>query len=391
MDFEFTEEQENFRKSIIDFCKTGMPPTPASPADMPSYIRDVTGKISQKGWFGLCIPKEYGGTGGNPIDRVIYYEEMMYNGAPEALCVHGMSFSELGKMCLNYGSEELKRTWLPLIAAGEVIGQTYTEPEAGTDMTRIQTRAARQGDHYIVNGQKMFSSAIQELHYSLLMARTDSDAPPEKGISFFVLDNTSPGINISPIMTMGGLRTNQVFLDNVQIPCENLVGEENRGYDYYINEKPFYLNKSPGSEVGVLRRSFDNLVQYVKQNNVEEILPDRNSVVRQKLAEMSTNIEAARLLTYRMAWMETQGIDISLIASIVRVLTVETLLNFDNAAMQLFGLSSLLSPGSEYAPLGGILEERYRMDAMQWFNRSGISYARTCIATQGLGFSKLYS
>jgi 3-oxocholest-4-en-26-oyl-CoA dehydrogenase alpha subunit len=391
MDFEFTEEQENFRKSIIDFCKTGMPPTPASPADMPSYIRDVTGKISEKGWFGLCIPEEYGGTGGNPIDRVIYYEEMMYNGAPEALCVHGMSFSELGKMCLNYGSEELKRTWLPLIAAGEVIGQTYTEPEAGTDMTRIQTRAARQGDHYIVNGQKMFSSAIQELHYSLLMARTDSDAPPEKGISFFVLDNTSPGINISPIMTMGGLRTNQVFLDNVQIPCENLVGEENRGYDYYINEKPFYLNKSPGSEVGVLRRSFDNLVQYVKQNNVEEILPDRNSVVRQKLAEMSTNIEAARLLTYRMAWMETQGIDISLIASIVRVLTVETLLNFDNAAMQLFGLSSLLSPGSEYAPLGGILEERYRMDAMQWFNRSGISYARTCIATQGLGFSKLYS
>ena len=192
-------------------------------------------------------------------------------------------------------------------------------------------------------------------------------------------------------MTMGGLRTNQVFLDNVQIPCENLVGEKNRGYAYYINEKPFYLNKSPGSEVGVLRRSFDNLVQYVKQNNVEEILPDRNSVVRQKLAEMSTNIEAARLLTYRMAWMEMQGMDISLIASIVRVLTVETLLNFDNTAMQFFGLSTLLSPGSEYAPLGGILEERYRMDAMQWFNRSGISYARTCIATQGLGFSKLYS
>ncbi|MEJ2739195.1 MAG: acyl-CoA dehydrogenase family protein [Dehalococcoidia bacterium] len=223
------------------------------------------------------------------------------------------------------------------------------------------------------------------------MARTDPDAPPEKGISFFVMDNTSPGIHISPIMTMGGLRTNQVFLDNVQIPCKHLVGEENRGYEYYINEKPFYLNKSPGSEVGVLRRTFDNLVQYIKQNSKEEVLPNRNTVVRQKLAKMATDIQAARLLTYRMAWMETQEIDISLIASIVRVLTVETLLNFDNTAMQLLELSGLLSPGSEYAPLGGIMEERYRMDAMQWFNRSGISYAKTTIATQGLGLPEPYS
>jgi alkylation response protein AidB-like acyl-CoA dehydrogenase len=391
MDFDFTEEQENFRKSIIDFCKTEIPPVPTNPADLPSFLRGVTEKISGKGWFGLCIPEEYGGIGGNAIDRVIYYEELIYNGAPEALCVHGMSFSELGKMCLDYGSEEQKKRWLPLIARGEVIGQTYTEPEAGADMTRIQTRAVRQGDHYIINGQKMFSSAIQELHYSLLMARTDTNAPAEKGISLFVMDNTSPGINISPLMTMGDLRTNQVFLDNVQIPCENLVGEENKGYDYYIKERPFYFNKSPGSEAGALRRMFNNFIQYMKQNKKGEALLNQHTVVRQKLARMAIDIQATRLLTYRMAWMETQGIDISLIASIVRVLTVETLLKFDTTAIQLLGLSGLLSPGSEYAPLGGSMEGRYRMDAMQWFNRSGPSYAKTLIATQGLGLPELNS
>jgi alkylation response protein AidB-like acyl-CoA dehydrogenase len=129
----------------------------------------------------------------------------------------------------------------------------------------------------------------------------------------------------------------------------------------------------------------------MKQNKKEDVLPGRNTVIRQKLARIATDIQAARILTYRMAWMETQGIDISLIASIVRVLTVETLLSFDNAAMQFFGLSGLLSPGSEYAPLDGIMEERYRMDAMQWFNRSGISYAKTSIATDGLGLPELYS
>lgn len=389
MEFSFTKDQDNFKQSLINFCKTEIPPVPTNPADMPSFLADITKKISARGWFGLCIPEKYGGIGGDAVDRVIYYEEMIYHGAPEPICVHGMSFSELGKICMNYGTEEQKKKWLPLIAKGEVIGQTYTEPEAGSDMTRTQTRAVRQGDYYIVNGPKMFSSAIQELNYSLLMARTDTEAPPEKGISLFVMDNRSPGINISPLITMGDMRTNQVFLDNVKIPCENLVGEENRGFDYYIKEKPFYLNKSPGSEIGTLRLIFDNLVQYIKETKRGSTLLSRNAVVRQKLAELATDIQSARLLTYRMAWMETQGIDLSFIAHVVRVTTVETLLKFNNIALQILGLAGLLSPNSKHAPLGGTMEWRYRLDAMQWFNRSGISYAKTVIATHGLGLPEL--
>jgi alkylation response protein AidB-like acyl-CoA dehydrogenase len=391
MELSFTEEQENFRQSIINFCKTEMPPVPDSPAGMPSFIGKISERIAKRGWFGLCIPEEYGGIGGDAIDRVIYYEEMVYNGAPEAICVHGMSFSELGKICMDYGSEEQKKRWLPLIARGEVIGQTYTEPEAGTDMTRIQTRAVRQGDYYIVNGPKMFSSAIQELKYSLLMARTDTGVPAERGISLFIMDNTSPGINITPLITMSDMRTNQVFLDNVKIPYDNLVGEENRGFDYYIKEKPFYLNKSPGAEIGSLRRVFDDLVQYTKETKRGSTLLSRNPVIRQKLAEIATDIQAARLLTYRMAWMETQGLDISFIARVVRVTTVETLLKLDDIAMEVLGLVGLLSPNPKYARLGGMTEWRYRFDAMQWFNRSGISYAKTVIATQGLGLPEVYS
>jgi len=381
MEFRFTEEQEKFRQEISDFCKRELQGETLSPSYSPSFI----GKVAGKGWLGLSIPKEYGGQGRDAIYRVIFNEEMAYNQAPMPLELWGRSFSLFGKICLKHGSEEQKKEYLPRLARGEAIGQCYTEPEAGTDMTRIQTRAVLQGDHYIINGQKMFITTTHLLHYTLLMARTDPDAPPEKGISMFILDNTSPGITITPMTGMGGYRTNQVFLDDVKVPIQNLLGEENRGFDYFLEDKPFYLHKEQGAEVGQMRRIFEDLIQYTRETKREGRLLSQSPVVRQKLAEMETNIRAMRLLTYRMAWMETKELDLSYTALVARVFNVEAWLKFNSVAMQLLGLDGQLQSGSEYAPLGGIMEWRYQYDAIQFFTRGSPSYAKTLIATHGLG------
>jgi len=381
MQFRFTEEQEEFRQEIINFCKKEMPGEPTSPASSPSFIR----KVAEKGWFGLSIPKEYGGQERDAIYRVIFNEEMAYHQAPIPLGLYGRSFSLFGKICLKYGSEEQKKKWLPRMARGEAIGQCYTEPEAGTDMTRIQTRAVRQGDHYVINGQKMFITTTHVLKHTLLMARTDPDAPPERGISLFIMDNTSSGVNLTPLMGMGGYRTNQLFLDNVKIPCENLIGEENRGFDYYLEDKPFYLHKEQGAEVGMMQRTFEDVVQYTKETKREGCLLSQNPVVRQKLADMAIDIRAMRLLSYRMVWMETQGLDLSHIASVARVFNVEAWLRFNSVAMQLLGLGGQLHRDSKYAPLGGIMEWRYQYDAIQFFTRGSPSYTKNVIAIHGLG------
>jgi alkylation response protein AidB-like acyl-CoA dehydrogenase len=393
MDLNFTEEQENFRQEIINFCEAELPGEPTGPADAASLAISppLIRKVVEKGWAGLCIPREYGGQGRDAMCQVIFNEEMSYRRAPIPLLLWNHSYSLFGRICLKHGTEEQKNKWLPPVARGEGIGQGFTEPEAGTDLSRVQTRAIRQGDHYVINGQKIYSSGIPGHKYGLLMARTNVDSLPEKGISLLIIDYSSSGINTIPMKTIGGLTPSTTFIDGVTIPCENLIGEENKGFEYYLEDRPFYLNKSPGAEVGALRRNLEDLIRYNRETSREGRLLSQDPVIRQKVAQMATDIQAMRFLTYRMAWMETQGLDVSFIANIVRVLTVEAGLRFNNVAMQLLGLEGQLATNSNYAPIGGIMEWLYRFDALQWFNRGGISYAKTTIATQGLGLPELHS
>jgi len=382
MDFAFTEEQEKFRQEVIDFCKTEPRGEMGSFGFSPSFSR----KIAERGWFGLSIPKEYGGQGRVAKYRVIFNEEIAYNRAPIVPYNYGVTMSLLGNICLRHGSEEQKKKWLPRIARGELFcGQGYSEPQAGNDLASIQARAVRQGDHYVINGQKMWVHDARYFEYTLLMARTDPDAPPEKGFSLFILDNATPGVTVVPQPAMNEQFSPQVFLDNVKVPCENLLGEENRGWDYYLENKPFYWNKEQGAEVGQMRRIFEDVVQYTKETKKEGHLLSQNPVVRQKLAKMATDINALRFLIYRMAWMETQGLDLFRIASITRVFHVEAWVRFVNTAMQLLGLGGQLMRGSKYAPLRGMMELTYRAAALQLLQRAGPSYIKTVIATHVLG------
>jgi alkylation response protein AidB-like acyl-CoA dehydrogenase len=194
----------------------------------------ISKKLAQKGWLVMSWPKEYGGQGASIIEQLVYQEEMSYWGVPGTMMgVGGVSW--VGPSLMKYGAEEQKKKYLPLITSGEPDGvwcTGYSEPNAGSDLASLQTRAARAGNEYIINGQKTWTSAAHRARWCWLAARTDPNAlKKHQGISLFIVDMKSPGITIRPLFDITGSHIfNEVFFDNVHVPVSNLVGEENRGW-----------------------------------------------------------------------------------------------------------------------------------------------------------------
>jgi len=387
MNHHFTEEQEQFRQEVSEFCKTEL----QNRNKTTDYAASFKQKIADRGWTGLSIPKKYGGLELGAVCRVIFMEEMAYWRAPIAPYDYGVTMSLLGNICLRHGSEEQKKRYLPRIARGEMFcGQGYSEPEAGNDLSGIQTRAVRDGDDFVVTGQKMWVHDAQTYGHTLLMARTNPDALPERGISLFILDNSSPGVTVMPQSAMNGQTTPQVFLDNVRIPAADLLGEENRGWEYYMENKPFYWNKEQGAETGMMRRVLDTLLDYVKEASRNGQPLRQSPEVRQKLAQMTTDMNAVRLLIYRMARMENEGLDIFDISSIARVFHVEAWVRFVNSAVQIMGMRGQLGSHQNHTPLHGMMESLYRQAALQLMQRAGPSYVKSIIATHGLGLPEAW-
>jgi len=392
MEFGFSEEQERFRQEVRDFCESE-PWGEIVPIIDDNFSPSFYRKVADKGWLGLQFPERYGGKGKDAIWETIFSEEMGYCGAPIGPSIYGESVICFGDMIAKYGSEQLKEEYLPRIAKGEIsLGQAITEPEAGSDEASVQTRAIRKGDYYIVNGQKMFWTYVHvENNHSLLMARTDPNALPEKGISLFIVDNKTPGISYTPLVTMGGRRTNQVFLDDVKIPRQNLLGEENRGWHYFMQSKAVYWHKGQAGPVGRMSRLFDTIIQYTKETESNGHSLSQNPLVRQKLAQMATEIRVRRLLIYRLAWMESKGLDALPIAAILKVINDEASLRFASNAMQILGLYGQLEGESKYAPLRGTVEGMYQAIVIMLFVDGGASVTRNFIATHvlGLDFSRI--
>jgi alkylation response protein AidB-like acyl-CoA dehydrogenase len=386
MEFGFNNEQQKLREEVRSFCKTkpwGEIVSEIAPGYSPSLYR----KLGERGWLGLPYDEKYGGQGKDPLYEAISSEELGYAGAPvSSLYPTNILVGELIASC---GSEELKSRYLPRIIRGEIQGTgVFTEPEAGSDLAQIQMRAVREGDYYILNGQKMFSSFIQpEPKYSipilmLVMAKTDSSKPPGEGLSMFLMENTVPGITCSILVSMAGWKTNQAFFDNVKVPKEDLLGQENVGWDCLMKNKVWYWNKGRARRVGTLQRGFDMVVKYVKgKDNLRQ-----DPLVRQKIAGMAIDLHAVRLLTYRVAWMQSKGLDALSIEAIVKVIHDEAMIRFSNWAMQMLGVMGQLEKDSEYAPLKGTLEEAYIDQSLRHFYDGGGPCAmRSFIAAYNLG------
>ena len=238
MNITFTQQEEDFRQEIRDFIKDELPSdwdpigqTGESVEDRQAFTRGMSKRLADKGWLTLAWPEEYGGQGRSIMEQVIYNEEMSYWNVPGTELGTG-AISWVGPVLMLAGTDDQKREHLPPIARAERYWCTlYSEPGSGSDLASLQTSAVRDGDDYVINGQKIWTSSAHFADWGWLAARTNPDAPKHRGISLFMLDMKSPGVEVRPIENMaGGHDFNEVYFNDVRVPSGNLVGTEDRGW-----------------------------------------------------------------------------------------------------------------------------------------------------------------
>ncbi|MDD5701772.1 MAG: acyl-CoA dehydrogenase family protein [Dehalococcoidales bacterium] len=383
MDFGFIAEQQKFIDEIREFCATTPKGDLADPGDVPDDARynfsfSFYQRVCDKGWAGLTFPEEYGGRGLGNTFHVIFNEEMQSLGAAISVTSVGNN-NWLGSIIAKHGTERQKQEYLTRICRGEIIllCQSFTEPDAGADLASLKTRAVRDGEDYIINGQKMFSSNAHlngQTTRILLLARTDTENPPEKGISMFLVPPDLPGITIRPLWTDGGGRTNEVFFDNVRVSRESLLGEEsglNRGWDYFREFEWGDWERAPGVFFVVFREILKKLIDFVKTTRMDGRLLSQEPSVRRKIAEIAAGIEIIRLLGYKMAWAQDEGGDVLGAAAVESLVRDSLAVKFPNLALCILGPYGQLQSGSKYAVLNGMLEEMYRLNAFSLFGLVG--------------------
>ena len=381
MDFSFTEEQIKFRQEVRDFLEAELKAgywEPSCDAWIQGYNPEFTKRVAQKGWIGLTWPKEYGGQGKGPIERLILTEEMLRYGAP-AGC-HWFADRQVGASILAYGTEELKAEFLPGIIKGELyFGLGMSEPGAGSDLASVQTRATEDGDYYIINGQKTWTSCAHFAHYFYIIARTDSDAPKHRGISEFILKADIPGLNRTPMIDITGTEAwNDVFFDNVRVHKKYLIGEKNRGF-YQILKQLDYERSGMERIMGNYAL-FVAIMQFSKENKLSQ-----DPLIRHKLAQIYIEFEVGRLLGYRVFSLMEEGQPPNWESAISKVYSTEFEKRLANLAIEILGPYGLLMSGSKFAPIRGIAPHSYLGSKGYSLQGGTTEILKNIIATRGLG------
>ena len=382
MRFDFTDEQTAFRASVQDFLVETLTPefwAHQREERLPGWSPEFSKAAADKGWLAVSWPEEFGGLGKGPMEQSIYMEEMAYAGAPQEH--HRRAVQQVGPSIFLFGSDEQKERFLPGIAAGDTsFAMGLSEPNAGSDLAAVETTAVRDGDEYVINGTKRYTSGAHFSEYLWCVSRTDPDAPKHRGISMFAVPLKAPGVEVQPLLDMQSLHHfNYVYLSDVRVPAANLVGDENRGW--YVNAQTMDYERSGGSHIGSTRRLVDRAFAWFKDHPECPMRP----TTRHELAEIAVNTEVARLLGYRVAWLRTNGLFPNHEASIIKLLASEIRQAVPNLMVNAIGPSAWL-----------VLEDETGMgwgagyiDAIPATIAQGSSeIQKTVIATRGLGLPR---
>ena len=382
MYLEFTEEQRNLQGRLRTYFEGLVADVEGSAQDEPPYTRYIR-RMGQDGWLGLGWPLEYGGQGRGPIDQMIFVEESHWAGVPLPL----LTLNSVGPTLMALGTDEQKQQFLPGILRGTVhfsIG--YTEPSAGTDLASLKTRAVRDGDEYVINGQKIFTSAIQYADYVWLAARTDPDAPKHKGLSVFIVPVDIPGFHWDPLPTTAGDITSSTFFEDVRVPVANLVGAENQGWKMItnqLNHERVAICPSSG-----LLRSLTDVRRWAQGHR----LKDGRTVmdhewVQISVARVQAKIEVLKLLNWKVAWASDKGLNPA-DASATKVYGTELALETYRLLLEVVGQAGYLVEGSPGAVLRGRLENQARSQTIFTFGGGTNEIQRDIIAMIGLGMPR---
>ncbi|MFP3974628.1 MAG: acyl-CoA dehydrogenase family protein [Dehalococcoidia bacterium] len=392
MDFGFTEEQNRFRKEVQSFLDKELPEswidyigptiddTVVNTENGEEVFRDIAHKLGQKGWLSLCWPEEYGGQGASHVDYLIFLEEIAKRGSPG---FNALGAKMVAPTLIDRGTKEQCEQHLGPIARGEEFWcEGFSEPEAGSDLAAVQTKARRDNNRFIINGQKTWSTFAGHSDWCCVLARTDPNTKKHKGLGFFLVDMSTPGITVSPINNIAGDPDFcEIYFDDVEVPVENMVGEENQGWE--IAQTLLNHERAVIAHVAVAQTMVERLTKYLEEHPGNPCLQS----YRQTLADLSVDAEIGRLLSYRIVWLQDKGAATAADAALGRLYPTTLLKRATTAALELLGPYGQLTRNEEKAPLQGWFNHLY-LAAVGATVAAGTSEIQKTIIARELGLAR---
>ncbi len=388
MEIGLTEEQEQLRTELREYYANLLTPDVegelAAAGGVGPTVRRIVKQMAADGWLGIGWPTEYGGQGRSAVEQFIFFDESMRSGAPVPM----LTINTVGPTIMAFGSEEQKEFFLPRILAGELhfcIG--YTEPNAGTDLAALETKAVVDGDELVINGQKIFTSLAGDADYCWLAVRTNPDASKHKGISIVIVPMDTPGVRVVPMQLIGDHNINTTYWEDVRVPVTNVVGGLNNGWSLITNQ----LNHERVTlcSPGIIERALGDVLQWAKETK----LADGRRVVDQEwvrinLAKVHAKLEFLRLINWKVAWTATQGhLDVA-DASSIKVFGTEFYLEALRLLTEVIGPTATLKRDSPGAVIRGRLESYSRGLIILTFGGGTNEVQRDLIAIFGLGMPR---
>jgi hypothetical protein len=369
------ELREYFADVITDEIRDALDFEPEGGA----VYRSVVRRMGKDGWLGIGWPKEFGGQGRPATDQFIFFNEVQRARAPFPF----VTLNTVGPTLMRYGTDEQKAFFLPGILAGEInfaIG--YTEPGAGTDLASLRTKAVRDGDEWVIDGNKVFTSGADQADYIWLATRTDADAPKHKGISIFLVPTASPGFSCTPIVTVGGVATTASYYDGVRVPTSALVGSLNEGWRMITNQ----LNHERvglAALASLAHRLWAEVSEWALERDLADV-----PWIQADLARTYALLEAQRLLNWRMTAAVNNDTLGPADSSSVKVFGTESTVEVYRVLLGIVGAGGYMAPGTPGAVLHGELERAGRQAQINTFGGGVNEVQREILATAGLGMKR---
>ena len=341
--------------------------------------------ISERGWIAPHWPVEYGGAGLSPIEQMIYNQEMAMAAAPRR--VGGQGVSQFGPTLVVHGTPEQKKEHIPKILAGEAIwAQGFSEPGAGSDLASLQTRATRDGDFYVINGQKIWTSGGHLADWLYVLVRTDPEAPKHRGVSFVMMDKTTPGITVRPLVNMAWVHHfNEVFFEDVRVPVANRIGEENRGW--YVSMTLLDYERSNITGAVSARRQLRRLIDYVNGDGKAQSRVSEYPSIRSAVADRYIESEVLFNFSFRIISMQERGMIPNYEASVNKLFNSELQQRLANTGMKALGLHSNIWDETR-APIKATFTKAYCVTVSSTIAAGTSEIQRGIIATRGLGLPR---
>ena len=402
MDWSDNADQASFREDVATFIHDRLPRTltdmprhdvgmytwyedlHSDSAEVRDAAREWANALSERGWVAPHWPSEYGGAGLTAMEQFIFNEEMARAMAPP---VGGSGVMLLGPTLLVHGTDEQKQKYLPAILSGETRWtQGYSEPGAGSDLGSLQTRATRDGDEFVVNGQKIWTSSAHQATAIFALVRTNPDAPKHRGISFLLIDDIkTPGLTVRPLIDMAwGHHVNETFFEDVRVPAANVLGEVDRGW--YVGMTLLDYERSGISGAVTQLQDLNELLEAAR--NDDRSVLDRSPSLRARLADRALAIQVCYQLSMRIASMQAAGMVPNYEASIGKMFSTENGQELYRVGIRAFGLYGDLWPGDPRAPLNGKHIRGYVRSIPSTIGGGSSEIQRNIIATRGLGLPR---